>query len=161
MIQNCRSNQLRRRSLREPTKGLEDILNMGRILEQSDKHASAMEGPDKTVNQVSHKTRGRSNRGKIRGRGSVSGRQLYANQIPERGRKDTPMSRGQPNTCRNCGYEYPHKTSTCPAKGKTCNFCKKVNHFSRCCHQRNKPVREVLQSDSEDEFSYSITNKDC
>ena len=43
VIQNCKSNQLRRRALREPDKTLSDILTMGRMLEQSHRQAAAME----------------------------------------------------------------------------------------------------------------------
>ena len=43
VIQNCRSNQLRRRALREPEKGLRDILTLGRMLERSERQASAIE----------------------------------------------------------------------------------------------------------------------
>jgi hypothetical protein len=40
--------------------------------------------------------------------------------------------RQRTNTCFLCGYEYPHKT-TCPAQGKTCRKCNKLNHFERMC----------------------------
>ena len=36
-----------------------------------------------------------------------------------------------------CGFEYPHKTS-CPAYGKKCNNCGRLNHFLKCC--RTKPT---------------------
>jgi len=35
--------------------------------------------------------------------------------------------------CRNCGWV--HRTATCPAVGKQCNFCGKLNHFQRVCRQ--------------------------
>lgn len=38
-------------------------------------------------------------------------------------------------TCGFCGYEYPH-TGNCPAKGKVCRKCDKLNHFERCCRSR-------------------------
>lgn len=43
LIQNCKSNQLRRRALRESDKGLQDILDLGRAMEISDTQAQAME----------------------------------------------------------------------------------------------------------------------
>jgi hypothetical protein len=36
VIQNCKSNRLRRRALREPDKTLDDLLTMGRALEMAD-----------------------------------------------------------------------------------------------------------------------------
>ena len=55
VIQNCRSNQLRRRALREPEKGLQDILTMGRMLELSERQASAIE-TERNVHSVSRGT---------------------------------------------------------------------------------------------------------
>jgi hypothetical protein len=45
-------------------------------------------------------------------------------------------------SCRNCGGQFPH-TIKCPAKGKTCNFCKKHNHCRKVCRSRLK--REDFQ----------------
>ena len=39
--------------------------------------------------------------------------------------------------CGMCGFEYPHKTS-CPAFGKKCNNCGRLNHFTERC--RTKPT---------------------
>ena len=35
--------------------------------------------------------------------------------------------------CRRCGFTWPHTTSPCPAKGKTCKKCGKPNHFAKMC----------------------------
>jgi alpha-N-acetylglucosamine transferase len=43
VIQNCRSNRLRRRALREPDKNLTDILVLVRTFELSDTQANIME----------------------------------------------------------------------------------------------------------------------
>ena len=52
--------------------------------------------------------------------------------------------------CGLCGGKYPHDKQ-CPAKGKNCNKCGKLNHFARVCRsvnnkrnkQSNKHVNEV------------------
>ena len=41
------------------------------------------------------------------------------------------------NTCRNCGGEWPHTNSCCPAKNKACRKCNKLNHFAKVCHSGN------------------------
>ncbi|KAJ8310236.1 hypothetical protein KUTeg_012101, partial [Tegillarca granosa] len=46
VIQNCRSNRLRRRALRETDKTLNDILTVGRTIEIAETHAHAMETND-------------------------------------------------------------------------------------------------------------------
>jgi len=35
--------------------------------------------------------------------------------------------------CHKCGFTWPHRDSPCPAKGRTCNKCGKLNHFARMC----------------------------
>ena len=40
------------------------------------------------------------------------------------------------NKCFLCGYEYPHEKA-CPARGKTCNKCGKLNHFESVCKSGN------------------------
>jgi hypothetical protein len=56
-------------------------------------------------------------------------------------RKNT---RQQPSkgTCRNCGGEWPHEKGNCPARGKECRKCGKINHFARQCRS-SKPDNEV------------------
>ena len=50
VIQNCRSNTLRRRALRETDSTLDNLLKMGRALEMADAQASTME--HESVNHV-------------------------------------------------------------------------------------------------------------
>ena len=45
--------------------------------------------------------------------------------------------------CRNCGKDYPHKNSKCPAEGKLCNYCHKKNHFESVC--RSKKGKQNLK----------------
>ena len=35
----------------------------------------------------------------------------------------------------NCGEEWPHR-EVCPVKGKTCNFCGKIDHLEACCREK-------------------------
>ena len=51
-----------------------------------------------------------------------------------------PHKRSQ---CRNCGNEFKqgHK-DVCPAKGKTCRACGKLNHFARVCRSRKNPPKD-------------------
>lgn len=41
----------------------------------------------------------------------------------------------QPRKCGLCGYEYPHTNRKCPAHGKTCTKCGKLNHFEQNPYQ--------------------------
>ena len=66
-------------------------------------------------------------------------------------------------SCRRCGGNFPH-TDTCPAMGKTCNYCKKPNHFAKVCRNRkHTSVHEITASkhtgssdSSEDDFCYAV-----
>jgi len=48
-------------------------------------------------------------------------------------------------TCFRCGYEYPHKNNKCPAEGKTCAKCKKVNHFASVCRTKTRRAFKVTE----------------
>jgi hypothetical protein len=106
VIQNCKSNRLRRRTLSEPDKTLDDLLTMGGALEMANAQALTMERD--SVNKV-HTTQ-RSQPHKPRG---------YKQNIRSHNHND--KGKQQKRSCRNCGGQFPHKIE-CPAKGKTCNF---------------------------------------
>jgi hypothetical protein len=71
-----------------------------------------------------------------------------------RSRGHTTMTAKSKNQCIFCGGEYPHQ-GVCPTKGKTCNYCKKENHFRNMClklKKRHGKVNAVIpQNDSSDE----------
>ena len=52
--------------------------------------------------------------------------------------------------CRNCGFV--HRSSTCPAHGKTCSKCGKQNHFAKVCRskqggkQKYKPKEKKIHA---------------
>ena len=71
--------------------------------------------------------------------------------------------------CRNCGKDYLHINDQCPAAGKICNFCKKINHFELVCRSKrnqSKPVHtvgtdtcsdsEISDNDSSNELAFGL-----
>lgn len=54
--------------------------------------------------------------------------------------------------CRGCGRErYAKGSEQCPAQGKRCNSCGKLNHFAMVCmNSRNNAIQSLP---SEDEFT--------
>ena len=46
--------------------------------------------------------------------------------------------------CKFCGKD--HEVRQCPAYGKACNECGKLNHFSAVCRSRNRSSREKINS---------------
>ena len=158
IIQNCQSKRLRRYALREDALTLDDLLAKARSLEASEMQATGMEKSlphtSEEVNRVHHEKQTK----------------------PRRSQGAKPQQT-RSNTCRQCGLVWPHKTSPCPAKGKTCRKCGKPNHFAKMCltksnsklhHQQQRSqkanvnqvsaAQEELASSSDDEYLYTTNH---
>lgn len=46
--------------------------------------------------------------------------------------------------CMKCGYDWPHGPDACPAKGRECKSCGKMNHFESVCLSKNKEVSALI-----------------
>ena len=55
------------------------------------------------------------------------------------GRKGPKLQRGR--TCRSCGTL--HAPDSCPATGRRCHKCKRLNHFARTCHTPGEQRKQV------------------
>ena len=64
----------------------------------------------------------------------------------------------RPTGCRNCGGSFPHK-GLCPAKGKQCRKCGKLNHFQSVCRSRPiaQPSGSLAQQDSTQNYHSNAT----
>ena len=58
--------------------------------------------------------------------------QKMATSPQQQQQQQMPPTREQ---CQGCGGRSCKSRSSCPAKGKTCNHCKKLNHFQHVCRQ--------------------------
>lgn len=158
IIQHCRSNRLRRRALRELDMTLQNLMDVGRAMEVAELQAQTMEEQcERSVNVM--------NKPKINSKHRRAGK--------PKGQFKGKASAAANSTCRNCGGPYPHATE-CPAKGKQCRNCKKLNHFERVCKSKKSEggkgshsstpktniVRELAvdhdQSSTDDEYLYTI-----
>jgi len=75
----------------------------------------------------------------------------------------------QGKTCHSCGGAWPHLHSDCPAKGKQCRNCKKLNHFAKVSCSKVmrphiaqqsaaiRPVSTAENVDSDSDFDYCYT----
>ena len=52
-------------------------------------------------------------------------------------------------TCKFCGRKHRRDKRDCPAIGKTCAKCGRINHFANCCHTR-KSVKAVVEEQESD-----------
>ena len=109
IIEGCLSSQLRRKAL-EKDKKRDELLELARFISLTESRVSEVEttaASPAPVNRV----------------------QSNMNRKP-----NVPVRNVRPGqtTCYHCGETYPHKYD-CPAKGKECNTCGKLNHFAQVC----------------------------
>ena len=125
VIFGCTSKRVRRKALSEDLT-LDELLKFARVIESSSKQAELIEEEKSgdTVNQ-------------LRRPGKYS--KLHQS-------KGTASTSNQKNTCFSCGGVFPHPGGRrmCPAYGKTCNRCKKTNHFEKVCRSE-KTINEGNQ----------------
>lgn len=64
--------------------------------------------------------------------------------------------------CKYCGYEHIKEPEACPAYGRTCNTCKKKNHFAKQCFKNKKKtlhaVEETNKTENEESSSETCYN---
>ncbi len=73
-------------------------------------------------------------------------------------RKTTEEDRQKVKECWMCGRKHAfHTKESCPAFGKTCNKCHKLNHFAVKCRQKgpSASIKQVEEQDSEDEVYHT------
>ncbi|KAL8597750.1 hypothetical protein ACOMHN_001709 [Nucella lapillus] len=80
---------------------------------------------------------------------AMSENELYAeaHAISSKSKRRQPLKEV---SCKFCAQTHVLKKEECPACGKTCNICKKKNHFAVKCQQRKK-LDAVEESESENE----------
>ena len=62
--------------------------------------------------------------------------------------------------CRNCGRKHEfYKRELCPAFGKTCNKCRKPNHFAVKCRTRSSRSVRLIEDDGEEIFQTSVVGE--
>ena len=112
IIQGTSSLRLRRKAI-EQSLSLEELLKSARAMETANEQTSEME------KQQSH----------------AVGNYNFINRQSKF--KKTFQSKKQLNKtkCGLCGGNYPH-TNKCPAHGKSCHKCGKLNHFSKVCRSK-------------------------
>lgn len=115
IVQGCTSTRLRRKALRDTKLTLTDLLSHGRAMETSETQAQGIEATT-TSTSVNAVTQGQ-------------------NQRQHRGPRHQQQRSDTNKSCRNCGGQYPHKNGreSCPAYGRECGHCGKLNHFQAHC----------------------------
>jgi hypothetical protein len=123
IIQGTHSNRLRRKAI-ENSLSLEKLLKSARAMELADEHTSDMQKSERTAqaNFI------RSNK-----------RYSYTHGYGQSSNSST--------TCGLCGGQYPHK-GVCPAKGKECKKCNRMNHFAKMCRSSSRSFEKPRDQNS-------------
>ena len=129
LICTCRLARLRRAALEDPSMTLDTMLEKGRTFELAQLQMSKIDEryDNRQVNRMKQR-----NDGFNRGQQQQQHDQNQNNHINKEGTSG-PLKKD----CPFCGSKY-HRDglSNCPARGKTCNNCNKLNHFSSVCFKK-------------------------
>jgi len=75
-------------------------------------------------------------------------------------KRPTQGKQTEQQSCRNCGKN--HQRGQCPAYGKTCTYCGKLNHFSKYCfsnHPENGQENRKSKNWSHSQSPQSMTTR--
>lgn len=149
LIAGCKHPRVRQKGLSDSTVTLQRLLEFARTLELTEAHAKVIEGS--TAHSVS--AIGKNN----------SHRRTRHPQYQQKkwNHRNQPRSSGSSQTCRHCGGAWPHKggQTKCPAFGKSCSKCGKLNHFACVCLSRpSQNQSNASVSDNVDESHSSIAS---
>ena len=153
IITGCKSGQLRRRAL-EKQISLKDLLDLAASIELSQERAHGVEldtSSSSNVNRVTtqhNKPRNRTRKSantsaRVNTSAASAGKKPPSSQPPQKSPQEKNTSQKRTQKCGHCGYSYPHR-GQCPAKGKQCNVCQRMNHFGSVC-RGGRPVQSVLE----------------
>ena len=124
------SARLRRRALRD-NYTLDQALAEARSQELSERRAGEIEKSTEKLKTLHLKDKQSTSKPHHRERKTRTSTQGKHSKASESDKMKVTQS------CYHCGGDYPHK-GKCPAKGATCNFCKKTGHFEKVCIQKRK-----------------------
>ena len=140
IVVGTNNNKLRRIALEDDDMTLQRLLDKGRALELSNRHASAMEDQKSSE----------------------------AADVNKMGVQRHHSGRPKSVPCGLCGGNYPHRggPTQCPAYGKKCAKCHRYNHFAACCragnytrksHEEHKQYKHSEKSKSSDKHKSKPT----
>ena len=158
-VMTCSSHTFRTKLLREKDLTLGKLIGMARAKELAEKQALNISGQNTSRSNI-HQIKDEEN-----------------NEAKEKIRPPKYVPKpGKRNQCRNCGNEFKQRhKEVCPAKGKTCRSCGKLNHFAKVCRNSKNPskqnkkdpkesVRFAQQStkspsnSSDDEYTFAVSS---
>lgn len=148
---SCHSDTLRRKILERDDQSLESVLKLARILESVSNQQKSFNSETKQSNEVL------DDKNEVN---EITVRKSFKRKYSDPSKSDQNSDRIE---CKRCGLK-GHKSGSenCPAKGKKCLKCGKMDHFARKCFTRNsngssskkfkqEPVRMINEYDDYDD----------
>ncbi|CAB0016247.1 unnamed protein product [Nesidiocoris tenuis] len=93
----------------------------------------------------------------------VTSKNASSKNFAQQNRRElAPHREANQKICQKCGYEWHDRMSNCPARKARCKNCFRIGHYSKMCLSKNKNVRDVECSQSDDEtdsYVHSVTSK--
>ena len=145
IIFGIKDEQIKERLLREsenPT--LERVIDMCRAAEISKQQIKTLQGeiPVDVIKKKQSQTRKfKENKDK---------------SPPASGHINKKQSQKQ-TECKKCGIR--HNPKNCPAYGKRCNTCKKLNHFSKKCYYKKELTSDVSDDECDADQTFFFVEK--
>ena len=142
IIQHCTSKRLRRFAFLETELSLSALLAKARAFEISEQQATGIE-----TEALSRQT---LDIGDQETAHSLTRRVPPRRQPSKQSHHSSQREKRQSSTCGLCGGQWPHRNAPCPAQGKTCRKCGKMNHFpvfvaGNQCHITNAHPSQLTQ----------------
>ena len=141
IVIGCNSKKVREKLIQEGSElSLEKAVEIALTLEMSQTQLKTMEEEDSKIHAVK------------------------VNQARRQSEKLDKRKHGRPGVeqeCGMCGYIHSSKAE-CPAKGKKCLICAKLNHFAKVCKSREKrrTVQYVAKFESGDDARTNETSSE-
>ena len=162
IIQTMSDKQLRREAMLN-SYTLEQILTRATNKEEVERQANTMENLSLNatceVNKINTRRRKPSEQKQ---------KHQSFKENSQKSKDQAKPSESQKRTCRYCGKSFPHQ-GECPARDKTCNYCKKQGHFKTVCrnlkrnqeekNQVNKVGLDAENPGTEEDYCYSVGTK--
>lgn len=159
LVMGCRDQGARTRLFREDECSLKKAFDTLKISEATTMQLKVITGNDQPPQEVNFAKPKRVT-GRHPTNQSTTSKQQYNKQ-----QRQNYTPKGYTNRCYYCGGKHNPGRNNCPAYGKECSRCKKMNHFTKVCMARTENLHagEQEQCDAEtaemsgsDESNFSL-----
>ena len=146
IVFGCLSKKIRRKALAENLP-LDRLIQIARAEETARANAAEIEkSTDSHVDDAADVLK------VSRKPGKYSSRSGFPSTTSAPLKDQVPNPPRQDRKCFNCGGPFPHSRSKpCPARGKTCGNCSKINHFASVCKSKQNVLAAAAKFDDSDD----------